>query len=120
MISEEMRAGKPCFAELAASDEEGLQKTMALFHASGLHIQASADRTGIAWSAILKNVYAILFGIADELQLGDNMRGHLAVSALAEIGAMVRDLGGQAATVYRWAGLGDLITTATSAGSHHH
>ncbi len=120
MISEELRAGKPGFAQLAASDDEGLHKTTALFHASGLHIEASSDRIGIAWSAILKNVYAVLFGVADELQLGDNMRGHLAVGALAEIGGIVSAFGAQATTPYRWAGLGDLITTATSAGSHHH
>jgi glycerol-3-phosphate dehydrogenase (NAD(P)+) len=120
MISEELRAGKPGFAQLAASDGEGLHNTTALFLGSGLHIEASSDRIGIAWSAILKNVYAILFGVADELQLGDNMRGHLAVGALAEIGHIVSAFGGQATTPYRWAGLGDLITTTTSAGSHHH
>ena len=120
MISEELRAGKPGFAQLAASDGEGLHTTTALFLGSGLHIEASSDRIGISWSAILKNVYAILFGVADELQLGDNMRGHLAVGALAEIGDIVGGFGGQATTPYRWAGLGDLITTATSAGSHHH
>lgn len=120
MIAEELRAGKPGFAQLAASDDEGLRNTTALFLGSGLHIEASSDRIGIAWSAILKNVYAILFGVADELQLGDNMRGHLAVGALAEIGDIVSAFGGQAATPYRLAGLGDLITTATSAGSHHH
>jgi glycerol-3-phosphate dehydrogenase (NAD(P)+) len=32
----------------------------------------------------------------------------------------VQQLGGAPATPYRLAGLGDLITTATSAGSHHH
>ena len=120
MISEEMRAGRPCFAEVSASDDEAVQKTVNLFQASTLHLEATSDRIGASWSAILKNVYAILFGVADELQLGDNMRGHLAVAALAEISAIVQGFGGLAATPYRWAGLGDLVTTATSAASHHH
>lgn len=120
MISEEMRAGRPCFAEVSASDDAALHKTVDLFRASALHLEATTDRIGTSWSAILKNVYAILFGVADELQLGDNMRGHLAVATLAEISAIVQGFGGLATTPYRWAGLGDLITTATSAGSHHH
>lgn len=69
---------------------------------------------------ILKNVYAILFGVADELQLGDNMRGHLMVAAIAELSGIVQAFGGKANTPYSYAGLGDLLTTATSADSHHH
>ncbi len=120
MIAEEVRAGKPAFAELALNDNQYWQQAAALFRGSNLHIEPSPDRVGIAWSAVLKNVYAILFGVADELKLGDNMRGHLAVGALREICTIVTHVGGQAATPYKLAGLGDLITTATSAGSHHH
>ena len=120
MIAEEIRAGKPAFAQLAVSDSDGLRKATALFKGTGLHIEAASDRVGVAWSAALKNVYAMLFGVADELRLGDNMRGHLAAGALAEISAIVTHFGGLAVTPYRLAGLGDLITTATSAGSHHH
>lgn len=69
---------------------------------------------------ILKNVYAIMFGVADELKLGDNMRGHLMVAAIAELSGIVQAFGGQAHTPYSYAGLGDLLTTATSEGSHHH
>ena len=78
------------------------------------------DITGLSWSAILKNVYAMAFGMADELNLGDNTRGFLAVTALHELSAIVQQLGGASATPFRLAGLGDLITTATSTGSHHH
>ena len=121
MIAEEIRAGKPAFAQLAVNDGGGgLRTAVALFEGTGLHIEAVSDRVGIAWSAALKNVYAIAFGIADELGLGDNMRGHLTVGALAEISAITAHAGSLAATPYRLAGLGDLITTATSSGSHHH
>lgn len=120
MIAEEIRAGKPAFAQLGMNDSGDMRTAAALFHGTGLHLEAASDPTGIAWSAVLKNVYAILFGVADELHLGDNMRGHLAVNALAEISAISMHFGGLAATPYRLAGLGDLITTATSTGSHHH
>jgi glycerol-3-phosphate dehydrogenase (NAD(P)+) len=58
--------------------------------------------------------------VADELKLGDNMRGHLMVAAIAELSGIVQAFGGQAHTPYSYAGLGDLMTTATSEDSHHH
>lgn len=60
------------------------------------------------------------FGIADELKLGDNVRGYLATAALQELSQIVQVMGGQTDSPYHLAGLGDLITTATSENSHHH
>ena len=120
MISEEIRAGRYAFAQLGCTDTDSFNKIRALFHATHLYIEQTSDITGISWSVILKNVYAILFGVADELQLGDNMRGYLSVAALRELDQIVRTMGGQAASPYHLAGLGDLITTATSEDSHHH
>ena len=120
MISEEIRAGKPAFALLSTDQDDTYRATADLFRGTGLHVEQGGDTTGASWSAVLKNVYAMLFGMADELGLGDNMRGYLAVAATREIGMIVAQRGGQATTPYLLAGLGDLITTATSSGSHHH
>jgi glycerol-3-phosphate dehydrogenase (NAD(P)+) len=120
MISEEIRAGRPAFAELGAEREATQQRVLSLFAGAALGLQPTTDIAGISWSAILKNVYAMLFGVADEMGLGDNLRGYLAATALQELSAIVAGLGGRPATPYGLAGLGDLITTATSRGSHHH
>jgi glycerol-3-phosphate dehydrogenase (NAD(P)+) len=120
MISEEIRAGKPAFAECGTADTGSFERIAALCRGTALRLEHSADITGLSWSAILKNVYTMAFGMADELNLGDNMRGFLAVTALHELSAIVQQLSGVSATPFRLAGLGDLITSATSAGSHHH
>lgn len=120
MIAEEIRAGKPAYAQCGAHQPPAYQRIAAIYRDTKLRIEAAQDITGLSWSAILKNVYAIAFGMADELALGDNVRGFLAVTALHELASIVACLGGNAATPYRLAGLGDLITTATSTGSHHH
>lgn len=120
MISEEIRAGKPAFAECGTRDRKHFERIAALYRGSTLHLEHAQDFTGLSWSVILKNVYAMAYGMADELNLGDNTRGYLSVHALQELSAIVQLLGGEATTPYRLAGLGDLITTATSAGSHHH
>lgn len=120
MISEEIRMGRHAFADVAFSGPEQFKKVSNLFQGSTLICRNSTDMHGRAWSVILKNVYAILFGVSDELGLGDNMRGHLVVAAMAELSAIVQTLGGDAHTPYSYAGLGDLLATATSEDSHHH
>ncbi len=120
MIAEEIRAGRPAFAQVGVSQPECYDTVADWFRGSNLVLDYSNDLTGIAWASALKNVYAILFGMADELQLGDNVRGYLAVAATREMRAILTVKGGQAGTAYQLAGLGDLVTTATSADSHHH
>jgi len=120
MISEEIRAGRPAFADFASRHPEAHRRVPRLFAGVPLALNATHDVFGASWCAVLKNAYAILFGVADGLALGDNVRGYLAVAAVREIEAIVTALGGAATTPWSLAGLGDLITTATSPGSHHH
>ena len=120
MISEEIRAGRPAFAQAGTAQADAFVRLRALFAGTSLYLEHSTDIEGISWSAVLKNVYAILFGVADELGLGDNMRGYLATAVMHELDRIVANLGGAAGSAHRLAGLGDLITTATSKGSHHH
>ena len=120
MISEELRAGRYGFAQLACSARSAQPRVQDLFADSSLLLAPCDDIAGISWSVILKNVYAIIFGIADGLGMGDNMRGFLMATSLSELNAIVRYMGGAAETAYELAGLGDLMTTATSLDSHHH
>ncbi len=120
MISEEIRAGRYAFGQLGCRDIATFHIMQNCFCHTRLYLQHTFDITGISWSVILKNVYAMAFGMADELELGDNVRGYLAAAALQELNQIVLGMGGQAGTPYHLAGLGDLITTATSASSHHH
>ncbi|MEK7207311.1 MAG: hypothetical protein AAB134_05445 [Pseudomonadota bacterium] len=120
MISEEIRAGRSAFAQVGATHTTIYDQVLQLFESTALALEYTPDITGIAWSAVLKNVYAIVFGVADEMALGDNLRGYLTAAAVRELGEIVTTLGGSSAAACGLAGLGDLITTATSAGSHHH
>lgn len=120
MISEEIRSNRYAFAQLGCCNNELYETIKQLFTSTNLYIAETRDIAGISWSVILKNVYAMLFGMADELQLGDNMRGFLAVAALRELDQIVRFMGGESGSPFHLAGLGDLITTATSEDSHHH
>lgn len=120
MIAEELRANLSGFAQVGSPDPAWAQRTQALFADSGLYLTTTADTTGISWCAVLKNVYAMAFGMADELGLGVNVRGYLATVTMQELAAISRQKGGTEAAPYGLAGLGDLLTTATSSDSHHH
>lgn len=120
MISEEIRSGRHAFADVVLSGTADFETIQSLFLGSTLICQQASDMHGRNWSVILKNAYAIMFGVSDELKLGNNMRGHLMVTAIAELSGIVQSFGGQAHTPYSYAGLGDLLATATSEDSHHH
>lgn len=120
MIAEELSADQHGFADVVLSNPADSATIESLFRGTTLVCLQAADMHGRSWSVILKNVYAILFGVVDELKLGKNMRGHLMVGAMAELSGIVQSFGGQAHTPYSYAGLGDLVTTGTSEDSHHH
>lgn len=120
MISEEIRQDRYAFADVALTVADDFAMVKNLFQGGKLLCTQVSDMNGSSWSVILKNVYAIMFGIADELKLGDNMRGYLMVAALSELSDIVKAFGANTTTPFGYAGLGDLITTATSPGSHHH
>jgi glycerol-3-phosphate dehydrogenase (NAD(P)+) len=120
MISEELCTDRPGFAQVGSPNPEWAQRVLSLFADSGLYLTATTDTVGISWCAVLKNVYAMAFGMADGLKLGDNVRGYLATVTLQELAAISREKGGAEAAPYGLAGLGDLLTTATSVDSHHH
>ena len=120
MISEEIRAGRPAFAQAGTTSIDDYRRIQYLFAGSLLYLEHNPDVFAVSWAAVLKNVYALLFGVADGLGLGDNMRGFLAVACTREMAGIIATLKGDASVTHGLAGLGDLITTATSAGSHHH
>ncbi|MBE9515368.1 MAG: hypothetical protein IME93_00170 [Proteobacteria bacterium] len=120
MISEEIIASKPAYAHVAASSKTCQQSILKCFANTALSLQGHNDMIGLSWAAMMKNVYAILFGLADGLELGDNVRGALAVETGKEMQAVLQHVGANPESAWTLGGLGDLITTATSKGSHHH
>jgi glycerol-3-phosphate dehydrogenase (NAD(P)+) len=120
MIAEEIRAGRPAFACAGSENPVVAHRTVQLFANSALRPEPAADVVGLSWCGVLKNVYALLFGIADGLALGDNVRGYLAMACARELGEIVAHMGGRRESAHGLAGLGDLVTTATSASSRHH
>lgn len=119
MIARDLQEGRAGFAMLGSTRAEVRERALGLFADTRLRLEPCDDVAGVSWAVILKNVYVPLIGAADELGLGDNVRGYLVCRILQELDTICRRLGGRAGTAYTVAGLGDLVTTATSETSHH-
>ncbi|TVS09678.1 MAG: hypothetical protein EA419_12365, partial [Wenzhouxiangella sp.] len=118
MIARDLSAGKAGFGVLAGNGAHA-RAMVDVFADTPLYLDGDDDLVGAAWSVVLKNVYVPLLGAADALDLGDNVRGFFIFEAVHELEAIVIDRGGRPATARGPAGMGDLITSATSRSSHH-
>jgi glycerol-3-phosphate dehydrogenase (NAD(P)+) len=107
-------------ATVVASHDEALcARVQQVLHGRTFRVYASADRFGVELGGALKNVYAIMAGMAAALGMGENTRAMLITRALAEMTRFAVKLGANPMTFLGLAGVGDLIVTCTSAKSRN-
>jgi glycerol-3-phosphate dehydrogenase (NAD(P)+) len=98
-----------------ASDDAELKKTIqAVMHCSYFRVYSGSDMYGVELGGALKNIYAIIAGIAAALHLGQNTIGLLLTRGLAEMSRFAVELGANPLTFIGLAGVGDLIVTCMS------
>ena len=100
---------------VASEDEELCQRVQAALHGRTFRVYASADRFGVELGGALKNVYAIIAGMAVALGMGENTKSMLITRALAEMTRFAVSQGANPMTFLGLAGVGDLIVTCSSA-----
>jgi glycerol-3-phosphate dehydrogenase (NAD(P)+) len=86
----------------------------AMLHSESFLIYSSHDMYGVELGGALKNVYAILAGIAAALELGENTVGMLLTRSLAEMSRFAVHMGANPMTFLGLAGVGDLFVTCSS------
>lgn len=77
-------------------------------------VYANHDRYGVELGGALKNIYAIICGMAAALGAGNNTQAMLLTRSLAEMGRFAQMMGANPMTFLGLAGVGDLILTCTS------
>ena len=118
-IAIEMAKGQPLAVIIAIADTSSLKTCQGLLQNNHLKVATTHDVAGVELCATLKNVYAIALGMSDGVGHGTNMKAFLASVALDEMAAIAKALGGEQATVYGLAGIGDLLTTGFSEHSRN-
>ena len=104
-----------------ASDEpnvcELIQRLMA---SSNFRIYSNSDVTGVELAGVLKNIYAILSGVAAGRGGGANTVSMMMTRGLAEMCRFASALGANPTTFLGLAGVGDLIATCSSTLSRNY
>lgn len=123
--------GGPCFpegllseitpvAETIACEDETLGKELQeLFSSPVFRVYRSKDLKGVAVLGALKNIYAIVAGIADGQEMFEEVIAVLVTRGLVEMKRFCKEYGVCPDTVYGLSGLGDLALTCYSLKNSH-
>lgn len=117
--AEEICRGSLSAAVVAAPAPEVAEFFKNLLISPSFRIYHSDDMVGIETCAAVKNVMAIVCGIAAGVGYGDNTLALIMTRGLAEISRLVAARGGNPLTCMGLAGMGDLVATCTSRHSRN-
>lgn len=113
-LAEEMAAGHYTGTVIASESDELCQRAQRLLHSETFRVYASSDPFGVELAGSLKNIYAIVCGLAAGLKVGQNTVSMLVTRSLAEMSRFAVSMGANPFTFLGLAGVGDLMATCTS------
>ena len=102
-------------ATVVASDSDELcRRAQTLLASKYFRVYANHDRYGVELAGALKNIYAIVSGIAAAMVVGQNTKSVVLTRSLAEMSRFAVHLGANPMTFLGLSGVGDLYVTCTS------
>lgn len=113
-LAEEIADGHYTGTVVASADADVRQTVRTLLKSPTFRVYDNADVYGVELAGTLKNIYAIVCGIAGGLKVGQNTLGMLVTRSLAEMSRFAVSLGANPFTFLGLAGVGDLLVTCTS------
>lgn len=100
-------------AVLASTDDAFRNELMAVLPTHYFTLFPSRDVVGVQVAGAVKNVLALAVGIAKGAGCKDNTIAYLLTVGMEEMAELVAFFGGDRATMYGLAGLGDMLLTCT-------
>ncbi|MGO1461047.1 MAG: NAD(P)H-dependent glycerol-3-phosphate dehydrogenase [Marinobacter sp.] len=104
---------------IAAKDPDVRRTVQDLLGCEYFRVYANVDIYGVELAGALKNIYAIVAGLASAMNMGENAKAMLITRGLAEMSRFAVSLGANPMTFMGLAGVGDLIVTCTSSKSRN-
>jgi len=120
MIAEEIGVGK--FGACLVSSKSLLvsEKVAEIFLGTNVVASVAKDLKGVAWSGVLKNIYAVGLGITEGLGWTINERSLLLAQSLEEILRLIKILAGKKETFLTPPILADFVATSFDQNSSNH
>lgn len=113
-LAREIAAGHLTGTVIASDDEDVRENVRILLRSESFRVYTNDDMLGVELGGSLKNIYAIIAGIAAALGMGHNTNSMLVTRALTEMARFGRELGADPMTFLGLSGVGDLVVTSST------
>lgn len=113
-LAREIATRSPTGTVVASQDAEVRHLVQEALRSDTFRVYANNDMLGVELGGSLKNIYAIIAGIADAMGMGHNTISMLITRSLTEMARFGVQLGAEPMTFLGLSGVGDLIVTCTS------
>ena len=113
-LAKEIAENKLAGTVIASSDEDLLIKVKSVLSSKYFKIYSSKDMQGVELAGALKNIYAVVCGMAESLEVGENAIGLILTRSMAEMSRFAVAKGANPITFLGLSGMGDLVATCMS------
>jgi len=108
-------AAKQLTGTVIASNHDDVRETVkALLKSKYFRVYTNDDMFGVELGGSLKNIYAIIAGIAAAMGMGHNTNSMLVTRSLTEMARFGSEIGADPMTFLGLSGVGDLVVTCSS------
>lgn len=111
---------QPIGLSIASKNKETIRIIKKVLENDRIKLRETTDIIGTELCGSIKNVIAIAAGILDGLGYDESTRSFLITESLHDIKSLIYGLGGNKKTILSFAGVGDLLLTATSTKSRNY
>lgn len=116
----DMAKGEPVGLTIASKNNKSMLAIKRVLASDTVKLRISNDIIGVELCGSIKNVIAIASGILEGLGYTESTRSFLITESLHDIKSLIYGLGGKKKTILSYAGVGDLLLTATSSKSRNY
>ena len=113
-LAKEIAENKVAGTVIASDNEELLDVVKSILSSETFKIFSSKDIKGVELAVSLKNIYAIICGMAESLNVGENAIGLILTRSMAEMSRFSVAKGANPVTFLGLSGMGDLVATCMS------
>ena len=113
-LAKEIAENKLAGTVIASPDEDLLVTVKSVLSSKHFKIYSSKDMYGVELAGALKNIYAIVCGMAESLEVGENAIGLILTRSMAEMSRFAVAKGANPITFLGLSGMGDLVATCMS------